>query len=248
MESHKEVSIRSMEQIREKNSKLKISHGGMRNEFQVVVGKLAVLTAQVEEVNGEEPLQRFLINEIVRPQLDLLAQTAVGVLHSCEAKVQFALENFIVSPEAFQSMFEGCFSDVCSFICGEVSDLFVNRICESLSTFQPVPTILSRLTKVEEEVSAWADWNGDETIPPDETVEVSYTPSSSSAYHGSFLEHGKKEAPHLAGGGETRPSVFEPVAGCELPSHKLPPQFLDSQFLSVHPVFEAMAACKMELF
>ena len=38
MESHKEVSIRSTEQIREKNSKLEISHGGMRSEFEVVVG------------------------------------------------------------------------------------------------------------------------------------------------------------------------------------------------------------------
>jgi hypothetical protein len=69
-------------------------------------------------------------------------------------------------------MFEGCFSHVRSSFCGEVSDLFVNRICESLSTFQPVPTILSRVTKVEEEVSAWAEWKGDETIPPDKTVEI----------------------------------------------------------------------------
>ena len=145
-------------------------------------------------------------------------------------------------------MFEGCFSHVRSSFCGEVSDLFVNRICESLYTFQPVPTILSRLTKVEEEVSAWAEGKGDETIPPDKAVEVSHTPSSSSAYHGSLVEHEKKEAPHLAGGGERRPSVSEPVAGCELPSHKLPPQFLDSQFLRVHPVFEAMATGKMELF
>ena len=42
--------------------------------------------------------------------------------------------------------------------------------------------------------------------------------------------------------------MSEPVAGCELPSHKLPPQFLDSQFLRVHPVFEAMATGKMEFF
>ena len=52
----------------------------------------------------------------------------------------------------------------------------------------------------------------------------------------------------MAGGEETRPSVSERVAGCELPSQKLPPQFLDSQFLRVHPVFEAMATGKMELF
>ena len=187
MESHKKVSIRSIEQIREKNSKLEISHGGMRSEFEVVVGKLGVLTARVEEFNGGEFLRRFPINEIARPQLDLLAKTALDAIHSCEAKVQFALENFIVSPEAFQSMFEGCFSHVRSSFCGEVSDLFVNRICESLSTFQPVPTILSRLTKVEEEVSAWAEWKGDETIPPDKAVEVSHTPSSSSAYHGSVV-------------------------------------------------------------
>ena len=145
-------------------------------------------------------------------------------------------------------MFEGCFSHVRPSFCGEVNDFFVNRIGESLSTFQPVPTILSRLTKVEEEVSAWAEWKGDETIPPDKAVEVSHTPSSSSAYHGSLVEHEKKEAPHLAGGAEKRPSVSEPVAGCELPSHKLPPQFLDSQFLGVHPVFEAMATGKMKIF
>ena len=222
MESHKEVSIRSMQQIREKNSKLEISHGGMRSEFGVVAGKLGVLTARVEEFNGEEFLRRFPINDITRPQLELLAETALDVLHSCEAKVQFALENFIVSPEAFQSMFQGCFTHVCSSFCGEVRDLFVNRICEFLSTFQPVPTILSRLTNVEEEVSAWAEWKGDETIQPDKTVEVSHTPSSSSAYHRSLVEHEKIKAPHLAGVGETRPSVSEPVAGCELPSLKLP--------------------------
>ena len=112
MESHKEVSIRSIEQIREKNSKLVISHGGMRSEFEVVVGKLGVLKARVEEFIGEEFLRRFPINEIARPQSDLLAKTALDAFHSCEAKVQFALENFIVSPEAFQSMFEGCFSHV----------------------------------------------------------------------------------------------------------------------------------------
>ena len=50
------------------------------------------------------------------------------------SKVHFALENFIVSPEAFASMFEGCFSHLRSSFCGEVSDLFVNRIWESLST------------------------------------------------------------------------------------------------------------------
>ena len=156
-QSHKEVSIRSMEQIREKNSKLEISHGGMWSEFEVVVGKLGVLTARVEEFNGEEFLRHFPINEIARPQLDLPAQTPLAALHSCEAKVEFPLENSIVSPEAFRSMFEGCFSHVRSSFCGEVSDLFVNRICESLSTLQPVPTILSRLTKVEEEVSAWGE-------------------------------------------------------------------------------------------
>ena len=248
MESHKEVSIRSMEQIREKKSKLEISHGGMRSEFEVVVGTLGVLTARVEEFHGEEFLRRFPINEIARPQFDLLAQTALDALHSCQAKVQFALENFIVSREVFQSMFEGSFSNVHSSFCGEVSDLIVNRICKSLFTFQPVPTILSRLTKVDEEVSAWAEWKGDETYPPDETVEVSHTPSSSSAYHGSLDEHEKKTAPHLAGAGGTRPSMSEPVALCELPAHKWPPHFLDSQFLRVHPVFEAMATGKMELF
>ena len=220
----------------------------MRSEFEVVVGKLGVLTARVEEFNGAEVLRRFPINVIARPQLDLLAQTALDAVHSCEPKVQFALENFIVSPEAFQSMCEGCFSHVRSSVCGEVSDLFVNRICQSLSTFKPVPTILSRLTKVEEEVSAWAEWKGDETIPLGQTVEVSHTPSSSSAYHGSLVEHEKKEAPHLAGAWKTRPSVSEPVAGCELPSYKLPSQFLESQFLRVHSVFEAMATSNMELF
>ena len=68
------------------------------------------------------------------------------------------------------------------------------------------------------------------------------------ATHTASVEHEKKEAPHSAGGGETRLSVSEPVAGCELPSHKLLPQFLDSQFLRIHPVFEAMATGKMELF
>ena len=158
MESYKEVSIPSIEHIREKNSKLESFHGGMQSEFEVVVGKLGVLTARVEEFNGEELLRRFPINEIARPQLDLLAQTALDALHSCEAKVQFALKNFIVSPEAFQSMFEGCFSHVRSSFWGEVSDLLVNRIPESLSIFQPVPTILSRLTKGEGEVSACAEW------------------------------------------------------------------------------------------
>ena len=159
----------------------------MWSESEVVVGKLGVLTARVEEFNGEEFLRRFPINEMARPQLDLLPQTALDALHSCEAKVQFALENFIVSPEAFQSIFEGCFSQVRLSFCSEVRDLFVNRICKTLFTFQPVPTILSRLTKVQEEVSAWAEWKGDETIPPDETVEVSHSPSSSSAYHGSLI-------------------------------------------------------------
>ena len=39
--------------------------------------------------------------------------------------------------------------------------------------------------------------------------------------------------------------MSEPV---ELPSQKLPPRFLDSQFLRIHPVFEAMATGKTELF
>ena len=97
-------------------------------------------------------------------------------------------------------------------------------------------------------MSAWAEWKGDETIPPDETVEVSQILFSSSAYYGSLVEHEKTKAPHLAGGGETRPSVSAPVGGCELPSHTLPPQFLDSQFLRVHPVFEPMATGKMDFF
>ena len=42
--------------------------------------------------------------------------------------------------------------------------------------------------------------------------------------------------------------MSEPVAGCELPSHKLPPQFLDPQFLRFYPVFEAMATGKMDFF
>ena len=181
----------------------------MRSEFEVVVGKFGVLTARVEEFHGKEFLRRFPINEMACPQLDLLAQTSLDALHSCEAKVQFALENFIVCLEAFECMFEGCLSHLRSSFCGEVTDLFVNCICESLSTFQPMPTILIRLTKVEEKVSAWAEWKGDETIPAGETVEVSHTPSSSSAYPGSLGEHEKKKAPHLAGDGETRPSVSE---------------------------------------
>ena len=42
--------------------------------------------------------------------------------------------------------------------------------------------------------------------------------------------------------------MSEPAAGWELPSHTLPPQFVESPFLRVHPVFEAMATGKMELF
>ena len=40
----------------------------------------------------EELLRRFAVNEIARPQLDLIAQAALGALHSCETKVQLALE------------------------------------------------------------------------------------------------------------------------------------------------------------
>ena len=39
MESHKELSIRSMQQIREINPKLEISQGGMRSKIEAVVGK-----------------------------------------------------------------------------------------------------------------------------------------------------------------------------------------------------------------
>ena len=75
--------------------------------FQVVVATLGALTARLKEINGEEFLRRFPINEIARPSFDLLAQTALDALHPCESSVQFAVENSIVSPEAFQSMFEG---------------------------------------------------------------------------------------------------------------------------------------------
>ena len=129
-----------------------------------------------------------------------------------------------------------------------MSDLLVDRICKSLSTLQPVPTICFCLTKVDEEGSAWAEWKLDETIPADETVEVFHTHSSSSAYHGSLGKYEKKGAPHLAGGGEKRASVSEPVAASELPSNKLPPHVLYSQFFCAHPVFEAMATRKIEPF
>ena len=165
------------------------------------MGKVGVLTARVEEFNGEEFLRRFPINEIACPRLNLLAQSTLEALHSCETNLQFALENFIVSLEAFQAMFEVCISHVRCPFCGKMSDLFVNHSCESLSTFQIVPTILSRLTKVEEEVSAWAKWKGDNTIAPDETVEVSHAPSSCSEYHGSMGQHEIKEAPQWRGVG-----------------------------------------------
>ena len=42
--------------------------------------------------------------------------------------------------------------------------------------------------------------------------------------------------------------MSEPVAGSGLPSHKVPPQFLDSHFWRVHLLFEALATGKMEFF
>ena len=224
-----------------KNTQLETSNRGMWSEFEVVVGQVGDLTARVDEFNGEEFFRHFPINEIARPQLDLIPQTALDALLSCEAKVQIALESFVVSPEAFWSMFEGCFSSLSLSPCDEVSDLTIGRNRDSLTTFPPVLTILFRLSKDEEDVSSWSEWKGDDGTPH-EAVEVSHT-SSSSAYHDSLGVDASGKEPVMTGAGDNSPMVSVPRV-----VHNLPPQLGDSQFSRVHPVFEAMASGKSEFF
>ena len=240
-ENEKESATRTMDQIREKNTQLETSHRGMRSEFEVVVGQVGDLTARVDEFNGEEFFGRFRINEIARRQLDLIAQTALADVLSCGAKVRTALESFVVSPGAFRSMFEGCFPSLGWSFNDEVSDLTVGRISDSLTTFPPVLTILSRLSKVQEDVSSWSEWKGDDETPH-EAVEVSHT-SSSSAYHDTLRVDASGKEPVMTGSGDNSPMISVPRV-----VHNLPPQFSDSQFLRVHPVFGAMASGKSELF
>ena len=173
-----DVTAREMKGIQQRQNDSENSQQGMRSELEVAVGNLGALITHLDKISLEEFVKHIPVSQVVAPTLDLLHQQVVEALSTYDSKVHLTLEEFSKAPNGIHSSVEEYLNQLRSSLIVELSQVFVDRVSDSISSFPNVSAILSCLSKVETEVDTWKAWNPDEEIPRDEVPKVSH-PSSS---------------------------------------------------------------------
>ena len=147
-----DVTTREMKGIQQRQNDLENSHQGMRSELEVAVGNLGALVTRVDKISLQEFVKHIPVSQVVGPTLDLLHQQVVEALSTYDSKVQLPLEEFSKAPKCIHSSVEEYLHQLRSSLCEELSQVVVDRVSDSISSFPHVSAILSRLSKVQTEV------------------------------------------------------------------------------------------------
>ena len=169
------------------------------------MGNLGALITRVDKISLQEFVKHNPVSQVVGPTLDLLHQQVVEALSTYDSKVQLTLEEFRKAPNGIHSSVEEYLNQLRSSLIEQLSQVFVDRVSESISSFPNVSAILSRLSKVETEVDTWKEWNPDEGNPRDEVPKVSHP--SSSAYHDPPIRSTDHNCDPTGGGHNSCPRV-----------------------------------------